>query len=409
MTKIIISIFYSTTFLVFSNLLLAANFDRKTFFELNQAKETTRMFMEDKFAYSIKGSFDVEAKKMQKTMPGEEEKYFSLSNATLILENDLTKKFFVRITPAYYDANRGQGDPYQNSQIVMLDDAFFVFIPTDALPFFMEAGRFYLPFGLYDRYTVRPRFTQMITESRSEGLQFGFVNWGHFSLTAYLVQGYITPKDGNIQGELNYGGAFLYKNKFDGIFSFLLGVQYMRNMLNTNALAEGGSFLNSAGTGKRNFYTQFADGVSSEIEMAFHFLSKMQAGATFQMASTLKRSDDLAKLRKEPSNPESIVRGARPSTYDVGLFFSDIWGELPVRFDASFQYSNEAGGLYVYTGAHNFNHPFSKQRFTVSGTFQLTSYFGLQALWGHNYLYGVANGDSGRYGDDAVIRMNLDF
>ncbi|MBS0359452.1 MAG: LbtU family siderophore porin [Proteobacteria bacterium] len=370
-----------------------------TFALINQAVLPTYGFLDGRLRVGAFGNVDVTPKTMQKTMPGEENNYFALSNVGANVDGDLNNWIHGHVGVAYYQTNKGQGDVNQSTGL-MLDDAWAILGDYNKSPLFLQAGRFYLPFGLYDRYTITPTLPQMLAESRETAVQVGFLDWYGFSLSGYGGQGFVTQNGSKIQGDINTGASLLYQKNWNQ-FRFLAGVQYMYNMLNTNALREGGLYTTSPNTGITNVYTQRTDGIAVQLRGGY---GPIDVFADY--VSALRGSNNIALLRTDPSNPATAVPGAKPSAWDIGAAYHFTAWNKQFTIDGSYQRSYQSAGLYVFNAMPN--HPFPQARYIIAGTVDLIKDMAsIQIQWGHNYLYPVGQGDSGRQGDDATIRLSL--
>lgn len=378
------------------------NNDRATQHALfNQTKKPTQSIG----PFSI-GSFiniDMKPKTMQKTLPGEGEDYIALSNAGIISELQLLSFLNTHIGLVYYKANKGQGD--RNEQTGgMLDEGYITLADFNRYPFFVQAGRFYLPFGRYDRYAISPTLVQMLTSARATGLEAGFIDAYGFSGSIYLAQGFVTKDPKKIQGDLNGGVALYINQNFNTDYNIAVngGIQYMYNMLHANAFAQGGIYQLNTSNAKRNVYLQRTDGMALQIGTSVEFVDVF-----FNYVTALKRTRDLVRLRTIPTNSTTAILGAKPSAWEAGFKVNFLIHEMKSAVDFTFQRSREAAGLYVFNSLPTVSspHPFPQTRYILGATFHVTKYAFVRLQWGHNFLYKQGQGDNGTQGDDATIRV----
>lgn len=367
-----------------------------TFAEFNQAvlpQWQYKMFRAGGFL-----NFDIIPKTMQKTMPGEEEDYFVLSNAGINLEADPINWLTGHIGIAYYKSNKGQGD-FRNNTGLLFDDGYILVRDFNKLPLYFQAGRFYLPFGIYDRYTISPTLAQMLSESRADGVQAGLVEFYGMTLSAYVVQGSVTHTSGKFQGDINSGVSVLFRHAFDNGLQVGGGFQYIYNMLNNNSLRQGGIFSTGL-TGRVNVYQRRTDGIATQAHIAYGPLTVYANYVT-----ALQKTNDLP-LKYATLEPLSgPTLGARPSSWDVGTVFRFILFGHDAQVDFSYQRSYDTNGLVVFNALPN--HPFPKTRYFVGGTYFVLKNAYVRIQWGHNVLYGLSDGDVGRQGDNATIRLGF--
>lgn len=344
-------------------------------------------------------NFDIIPKTMQKTMPGEEDDYFVVSNAGINLEADATNWLSGHLGVAYYKSNKGQGD-FRNNTGLLFDDGYILVRDFKKSPLYFQAGRFYLPFGIYDRYAISPTLPQMLAESRADGIQGGFIDWYGVSLMGYVVQGSVTRTEKKFQGDINSGMAVFYRHDFDNGLQFGAGFQYIYNMLSNNALRQGGIYSPGL-TGRVNVYQRRTDGIATQGHVSYGPVTVFGDYVT-----ALQKTNDLPLKYADLGSLTGPTLGARPSAWDIGTIFRFILFGHPAQADFTYQRSNQTNGLVVFNALPN--HPFPEVRYFIGGTFYVwkkNAYVRIQ--WGHNYLYGPKDGDAGRQGDNATIRLGF--
>jgi hypothetical protein len=363
----------------------------QTFGDINQAVLPTYQYKMFKAGAFL--NLDIAPKTMQKTMPGEEQDYFAFSNAGLNLEAEPVSWLMGHLGAAYYKTNKGQGN-YQSNTGLLLDDAYILFADYKKWPLFFQVGQFYLPFGLYDRYTIVPTLPQMLEEARSVGIQFGVIDWYGVSATGYFVQGTLSHRTGKIQGDINGGASLWYRKAWKSGWEVKGGIQYIYNMLINNSLREGGLYTD-------NVYQTRVNGLATQGELGYGPLAVFA-----DYVSALNKTNDLplqyATLEPVTGGP---MLGAQPSAWDVGARFSFDWFQLPMVLDANFQQSYGTNGLVVFNALPN--HPFPETRYQLGFSVYVYKESYIRFQWVHNNLYNVAEGDTGRQGDNATLRFSM--
>lgn len=353
-------------------------------------------------------NFDVKPKTMQKSLPGEGEKYLELSNLGITAQTNLFDCIKPNVSIAYYGVNKGQADGISNNTGLILDDAYVTIADFSKYPVYLQAGRMYLPFGRYDRYVITPSLVQMLTEIRANTVQVGVIKYypNKFgaSFGAYLYQGVLTKDKNKIQGDL---GSGFFANVSVPVSKYLVvrtGVQYIYNMLNVNSLAQGGVFDKTNDKNSNvSFYQNLTNGLALQAELDFCYFNLFGKYVT-----AIRNSKDLVHFRKELIDQKIAVHGAKPSAIEVGII-SDIEKllSLPVMLDFSYQRTEQTAGLFVFNALASDTHPFPKVRYIVGITIKMHKNAHIRLQWGHNFLYPMGQGDNRTQGDDATIRLSV--
>lgn len=358
------------------------------------------------FKFGGQMNVDIKPKTMQKSMPGEGEDYLALSNIALYSRVDLLDWVHGFVGASYYKVNKGQGNRNNNTGLI-LDDAYVRIANFDQIGFFVQAGRYYLPFGQYNRYRITPSLVQMLTETRADAAQIGFSHyqpWGGFTAAAYFSQGTVTRDANKIQGDINGGGVLSLRVKPYQNLVISLSGQYMHNMLNVNALTQAGmqpfsrSFLPNAQPNQFNVYQDRTAGMAGQLAIKY-----CDTQVFFHYVSAFKSSRDIMRLRLGGVN----YFGAKPSAWEMGFVHEGSVRDYGYSLDASYQRSKDAAGLYVFNALPVNSHPFPQIRYVLGMTFFINPHASIRFQWGHNYLYKPGQGDNGTQGDDATVRLSL--
>ena len=343
-------------------------------------------------------NFDIIPKTMQKTLPGEEKSYFALSNIGLSIDAKISKMLSTHASIVYYKSNKGQGNLNKNTGI-MLDDAYFTFANFNKAPFFIQGGRFYLPFGDYDRFSIEPSLSQVLSIARAEGIKAGLVNWHGLTTGVYVTNGQLKNKNSKIQGAMNYGAFIHYQWHNLRGWHIQTNLDYIYNMLNVNALAESDSFNAES----NHTYTKPIPGIATKIAVSYKFLTLFG-----RYVSALKPSQDLVKSYSNPATRANPIYGAKPSAWDLGtMIHFNIWNK-PSHIDFTYSHSADTAGLIIFNTLPDI-YPMSKRRYTLGYTVEWNKHFYTTLEWGHNWLYQCATASPSRQGDNATIRLGIKF
>lgn len=354
------------------------------------------------------GNFDIKPKIMHKTLPGEEEDFFSLSNLGVNVDAQTAGAMFAHVGVAYFKTNKGQGDRYDNTGL-LLDNAYFTVGDFAVFPFFLEGGRFYLPFGKYNRYDIIPTLTQILSIARETGAQLGVAYWHGFTGSFYISQGQLKKVRGGLldrhnstQDYINYGAALHYDRVTVSDFHFGFGVEYINNMLNVNALSENAPFIDADGTPNNHPYTDSVAGISWQARISYKRLILF-----YQYVSALKTSDDIVKLYQQTDTTETPQFGARPSAWDAGgIFKFQLFNRLN-QIDFTYSQSYQSAGLRVFNSIGG--HGLPEARYIAGYTLYINQNIYARFQLAHDWLYPEGKGDNGSEGEDIVLRIGAIF
>lgn len=340
-------------------------------------------------------NFDTIPKTMKKTMPGEEQGYFALSNIGLSFNAKISNMLSSHASVVYYKSNKGQGDLNSNTGI-MLDDAYLTFADFKHSPFFIQAGQFYLPFGDYNRFSIEPSLVQVLSIARSSGIKVGFADWKGLTAGIYAVNGQLKKQTNQCVDARNYGVSIRYLYKDKKGFHAQINTDYIYNMLNVNALTQSDAL-------KSGYYSKPIPGVAGKLTLGYKFITMFT-----RYVSALKKSSDLIKSYADPGTRKGPTHGAKPSAWDVGtvLKFS-TWRKLSdIHFTYSHSYDTE--GLIIFNTQPDI-YPMSQRRYILGYTIHWNKNVYSTIEWGHNWLYQSVTACPSRQGDNATIRLGVKF
>ncbi len=129
---------------------------------------------------------------------GENESDLSVATAELDISARVSEQVSGEIVLLYEDGDSG----------VDVDVATITFAPVDSR-WFATAGKFYLPFGVYESEMISDPLTLEIGESREDAIQFGYEDAGWLA-TAYVFNGTNKKDSGSDNRIDNWGGALGY-------------------------------------------------------------------------------------------------------------------------------------------------------------------------------------------------------
>lgn len=130
-----------------------------------------------------------------------------------------------------------------------VDEAFITIANSEVTPFYLSAGRLYVPFGNFESNMISDPVTLTLAETREDVVQVGFETEDGFYGSAYIFNGDADEATGNYSGLDNnkidnYGLNFGYAMANDD-FSLDVGAGYINNIATSDNLqdAVGGNAL----------------------------------------------------------------------------------------------------------------------------------------------------------------------
>lgn len=165
-------------------------------------------------------------------------------------------------------------------------------------PFFMSAGKEFLPFGQYDAYALTPSITQSLAEMSGTVINVGYAQAKGFRLSGYMMRGSEEAADGNDNNHktVNTGGLDVGYNWCDKASQtgFNLGASWINNMLSAHNVADWtdankiGGFSFHAGGHMKQFDASadlVMEGSKQDNQTADRFYAYgLDAGYSFNMA-----------------------------------------------------------------------------------------------------------------------------
>ncbi|MCW8932993.1 MAG: LbtU family siderophore porin [Gammaproteobacteria bacterium] len=135
-----------------------------------------------------------------------------------------------------------------------VDEAFITIANSEVTPFYLSAGRLYVPFGNFETNMISDPATLTLGETREDVAQVGFESEGGFYGSAYVFNGDADEAKGNYTSLDNntidnYGLNFGYAMENDN-FNLDVGAGYINNIATSDTLQDAvGEIGRCAGDG----------------------------------------------------------------------------------------------------------------------------------------------------------------
>jgi len=125
-----------------------------------------------------------------------------------------------------------------------VDEAYVTFANFAQSPFYGTIGRQYVPFGNYERHRVIPLFTTVLSETQATAAKIGFIMNNGLQASAYAFSE-SAPSDNVRRNRVENWGVDLGFTGGDTTFAYNLGIGYLRNMADVDAISNA---INPAST-----------------------------------------------------------------------------------------------------------------------------------------------------------------
>jgi len=191
---------------------------------------------------------------------------------------------------------------------VDIDEAYINVANFAQAPVALRAGRFYLPFGEYDRYAMAPTLTQQLTETRATALEASYVSANGIHGAVYGFRGMAQKNNANSLANDNintYGATVDYTATITNNLGADVGVGYISNMLDVGTIADG---VANASTGlatytdRKGGWDAYATALSGPFTLGIQYVS---------FASAIDTGD----LAKKDTTQAKPVAGTVTGTY----------------------------------------------------------------------------------------------
>lgn len=184
------------------------------------------------------------------TLFGSDESYtnINVSNANLMFSFNPSNWVQGYINFAYF-GNKLMGDKRGSNSInadrTSFDEVYLRLSDFSQSPVYFQAGKYYVPFGVYQRYTISDSLTKQLSKARATAVQLGFVSPFEGSNnvvygSVYGFNGATDPDDGVRDGGLNKvrnWGFNLGLSGFDSTWTYRLDGGWIRRVSDVDAIA----------------------------------------------------------------------------------------------------------------------------------------------------------------------------
>ncbi len=242
-------------------------------------------------------------------------------------------------------------------------------------PFYLNAGRMYLPFGNYESNMVSDPLTLEIGEIRESAVQVGFESAGFYG-SLFIFNG-DTKEQGDDEIDqfgLNIGFAQESEN---GGLSYDMGLSYINNIADSDALQDA---------------VMDADNLSDQVAgVGAHLI--VNAGDFTLIGEYLGASESF-----EDGDLDFRGRGAEPESWNLELGYHFTMGDWDSTFAIAWQETDEALALEL-----------PERRLVAALSMEIFANTSLSLEWANDEDYDLADGGTGDDTDTFTAQLAVEF
>lgn len=259
----------------------------------------------------------------------------------------------------------------QDETDLEVDVATITIAPPEG-PWFVNAGQFYVPFGVFETNLVSDPLTLEIGETRETSVQFGFEGAGA-SGSVYVFNG-DNQKDGDDRID-NWGAVIGYAMESDD-FNFAGSICYINDIGDSDALHDA---LGS---------NDVADYVGGWTLSAF-----IETGPFVIIGEYVSATDAF-----DPSLIEFNGAGAEPSAWNIEAGYNFLIAGRAAVAAVGYQGTAEALALEL-----------PEERVLAAISVEIMERTALSFEWAHDTDYGVGDGGTGESADTLTLQLAYEF
>jgi len=248
---------------------------------------------------------------------------------------------------------------------VTVDEAFLVLGNTDKMPVFLQAGRFYLPFGVFETNTVSDPLTLEAFETREDAVMIGYGLAG-IEMGAYGFNG--DTNEGGGDDTIEHFGAYVGYSLENETVKVNAHLGYLSSVIDSDTLSE--SF---------DLEADYVGGIALQADVEF-------AGVML-IGEYISAVEDYASFEGE---------NRQPSAFHVEVGYGFDLG-LPLLVAVSYSGTEDLGGVLP------------ESRLAAVAGIDLTEGLSAKVEYAHDVDYDVEEGGSGEDADAVTIQLAYEF
>lgn len=320
------------------------------------AEDKAAETLEDKLKdhLTISGTIEVEASSVE-SFDGSKEEDVALATADFGIEAKLVDWAVGTLALTWDD----------EEDKVTVDEAYITLGGTEKIPASLKAGRFYLPFGVFETAAISDPLTLEAFETREDAVMAGFVV-ASFSGGLYVFNG--DTNEGGGEEKIEHFGAHLGYSLENDSFTFNSQLGYLSSIVDSDTLGE-------------------------ELDLEADYVGGIAAQASISAFGVTVSGEFITAV--EDYSPADGVEG-NPAAYHLEAGYEVELG-LPLQFALSYSATKDLAAIL----------PESRVAAVVG--VELVEGLGFKVEYRHDQDYEVADGGSGEEADAVVAQLSYEF
>jgi len=320
------------------------------------AQEKWEDSLEDKVKdhLTISGTIEVEASSVE-DFDGTKEEDIALATADFGIEAKLVDWAVGTLALTWDD----------EEDKITVDEAFITLGGTEEIPASLKAGRFYLPFGVFETAAISDPLTLEAFETREDAVMAGFTMAG-FSGGLYVFNG--DTNEGGGDEKIEHFGAHLGYSLEDDHFEINSQLGYLSSIVDSDTLGE-------------------------ELDLEADYVGGIAAQASISAFGVTVSGEYITAV--EDYTPADGGEG-KPAAYHLEAGYEVELG-LPLQFAVSYSATKDLAAIL----------PESRVAAVVG--VELIEGLGFKVEYRHDQDYDVADGGTGEEADAIVAQLSYEF
>jgi hypothetical protein len=320
------------------------------------AHEKSADSLEDKLKehLTISGSIEVEASSVE-SFDGSKEEDISLATADFGIEAKLVDWAVGTLALTWDD----------EEDKITVDEAFIALGGTEAIPASLKAGRFYLPFGVFETAAISDPLTLEAFETREDAVMVGFSATG-LSGGLYVFNG--DTNEGGGDEKIEHFGAHLGYSLENDHFKINSQLGYLSSIVDSDTLGE-----------ELDLEADYVGGIAAQVSVA-------SFGVTL--------TGEYITAVEDYTTADGVE--GKPVAYHLEAGYEVELG-LPLQFALSYSATKDLAPIL----------PESRVAAVVG--VELVEGLGFKVEYRHDKDYDVADGGTGEEADAVVAQLSYEF
>lgn len=252
-----------------------------------------------------------------------------------------------------------------------VDVAIITVAPPDG-PWFVNAGQYYLPFGVFDTNMISDPLTLEIGETRESAIQAGFGKAGGFG-SVYVFNG--TNREDSDDRIDNWGANLGYGVELER-FNLVASLGYINDIGDSDALQD------ALGTNDVPDYTG-----------GWSLSARVESGAFTVIGEYVTAAGEF-----DPGVLAFNGRGAEPSAWNLEVGYGFWIGSRDAVFAVGYQGTDDGLALEL-----------PERRLVTALSVDIMEHTALSFEWAHDKDYDVGEGGTGESGDTLTTQLAVEF